>query len=146
MNGKNMVPNGGFEEIAEDGKSPLGWVLDRGEDETIEWGSTTDTHSGGRALVVGSPKRGDSTVLSPEFKVKPKTSYTLSFWARGNEPATFGVDLVFDSHSAGLYHYDASPKAATEWRQVSGVFPSLAESTTCQVRFRPRGDIVKSCG
>lgn len=80
-----------------------------------------------------------ATSSSPKFEVNPKASYILSFWEKSDRPSTANAMLLFDSHPAGFYHYDAKPKFGTRWRRASGVFPILENSTTYQVRFAPTG-------
>ena len=109
----NLIENGGFEQVSEDGGSPLGWSLDRRDDERINWGLGADAHSGRYALEVRSPGLGESYILTPKFKVSPKASYILSFWTKSDRPSTANVILLFDSHPAGVYHYEAKPKIGT---------------------------------
>ena len=139
MANENLVPNGGFETVAADGKSPLGWALTGGGKEGIQWKLTPDTHSGRRAVLVESSKSGSISVVSPEFRVKPKTTYAVSAWARSDVPSSMRVQVAFDSHTAGLAHFDANPRIGPEWKQVTGVIPSYPESSTCKVHLRVRG-------
>ncbi|MDP6778881.1 MAG: carbohydrate binding domain-containing protein, partial [Candidatus Latescibacteria bacterium] len=128
---ENLVPNGGFEEMAADGLAPAGWSVVGEEADSVEWRPTRDAHGGERAFLVELPRGADCSVVSPEFPVSPKATYHVSVWARSHEPASLSVQLAFDSHTAGTNHYDASPKIDPEWKEVTGIVPSFPESRSC---------------
>ena len=139
MAGENLVRNGGFEEVGSDGKSPLGWSLAVGDHEAVQWQLTPDSHSGRRGVLAESPGSGSISVASSEFEVKPRSTYAMSVWARSDKTADLNIQFDFDSHSAGISHFDARPKIGSEWKQVTGIVPSFPESSTCTVHLRARG-------
>jgi putative membrane-bound dehydrogenase-like protein len=86
--GPNLLPNPGFEELAADKKTPLGWKRrDYGTkpgNKGAEWGIVIDpkmVHSGKHGFRVITREDGDTSFFA-DVALKPNTEYKLSAWVK----------------------------------------------------------------
>ncbi len=88
VEGPNLLPNPGFEEVSADKKIPAGWTRrdygNRAGNKTTQWGVVIDpalVRSGKHSVRVIA--RGDNdTSLFADVAVKPNTEYRLSAWIK----------------------------------------------------------------
>ncbi len=88
VEGPNLLPNPGFEELAADKKLPAGWKRrdygNRPGNKTASWAIVSDpalVHSGKNAVRVVA-RGDDDTSLFADVELKPNTEYRLSAWIR----------------------------------------------------------------
>jgi putative membrane-bound dehydrogenase-like protein len=86
--GPNILPNAGFEEVAEGAKTPTGWKQrDYGTKPSnagAEWSIVTDekmVHSGRQAFRVITRDEADTSFFA-DVPLKPNTEYKLSAWIK----------------------------------------------------------------
>jgi len=86
--GPNLLPNPGFEELAADKKTPVGWKRrDYGTkpgNKGASWGIVIDpkmVHSGKHGFRVITREDGDTSFFA-EVALKPNTEYKLSAWVK----------------------------------------------------------------
>lgn len=85
-----IIKNGGFEEVAEDGLSPIGWF-----GGGMVTPSNTDTgnlsHSGKGFLYIEAGK----SVYSSNFELEPETDYILTLYSRSSIENSGQIDIRF---------------------------------------------------
>jgi len=88
VEGPNLLPNPGFEEVSADKKTPAGWTRrdygNRPGNKTTQWGVVIDpalVHSGKHSLRVIARADND-TSLYADVALKPNTEYRLSAWIK----------------------------------------------------------------
>jgi putative membrane-bound dehydrogenase-like protein len=86
--GPNLLPNPGFEELAADKKTPVGWKRrDYGTkpgNKGAQWGIVIDpkmVHSGKHGFRVITREDGDTSFFA-DVALKPNTEYKLSAWVK----------------------------------------------------------------
>ncbi len=86
--GPNLLPNAGFEEVAEGTKTPTGWKLrnygTKPGNAGAEWSLVTDekmVHSGKQAFRVITRDDADTSCFA-DVPLKPNTEYKLSAWIK----------------------------------------------------------------
>jgi mono/diheme cytochrome c family protein len=86
--GPNLLPNPGFEELAADKKTPVGWKRrDYGTkpgNKGASWGIVIDpkmVHSGKHGFRVITREDGDTSFFA-DVALKPNTEYKLSAWVK----------------------------------------------------------------
>jgi mono/diheme cytochrome c family protein len=86
--GPNLLPNPGFEELAADKKTPVGWKRrDYGTkpgNKGAEWGIVIDpkmVHSGKHGFRVITREDGDTSFFA-DVALKPNTEYKLTAWVK----------------------------------------------------------------
>ncbi len=126
VEGPNLLPNPGFEELTADKKLPAGWKRrDYGTkpgNKTVEWGIVTDpnlVHSG--KVSVRVIDRGDvDTSLHADVELKPNTEYRLSAWIKTH--ALRGKASLNDH--IGRAETEKIVARESEWGEVDVVFNS----------------------
>ncbi len=86
-----IITNGGFEEVADDGLSPIGWTGGTIMPSNTETGNLS--YSGDGFLYL---EAGKGTYCST-FKLEPDTDYILKFWSRTSVADGGSFDLRFRS-------------------------------------------------
>jgi putative membrane-bound dehydrogenase-like protein len=86
--GPNLLPNPGFEELAADKKTPVGWAhRDYGKapgNAAAQWGIVIDpkmVHSGKHGFCVITREEADTSFFA-DVPLKPNTEYKLSAWVK----------------------------------------------------------------
>ena len=126
VEGPNLLPNPGFEEVAADKKLPAGWKRrDYGSkpgNKTVVWAIVTDpalVHSGKNAVRVVA-RGDDDTSLFADVELKPNTEYRLSAWIRTH--AMRGKASLNDH--IGRAETEKIIARESEWGEVDVVFNS----------------------
>lgn len=88
VEGPNLLPNAGFEEVAADKKTPVGWQRrdygTRAGNKDAQWGVVIDpknVHSGKHAMRVITRADADTSFFA-DVELKPNTEYRLSAWIK----------------------------------------------------------------
>jgi len=124
--GPNLLPNPGFEELAADKKTPLGWTLrsygSRPGNETAEWGIVIDpkmVRSGRHGFRVITRDDAD-TSFHADVPLKPNTEYRLSAWIKTH---AFRGKASLNDH---IGRAETSPKISRnqDWTEVEVIFNS----------------------
>ena len=126
VEGPNLLPNPGFEELAADKKTPAGWKRrdygNRAANKTVDWGVVIDpkmVHSGKHA--VRAIARGDvDTSLYADVELKPNTEYRLSAWIRTH--AMRGKASLNDH--IGRAETEKVTARESDWAEVDVIFNS----------------------
>jgi len=126
VEGPNLLPNPGFEEVAADKKLPAGWKRrDYGGkpgNKTASWAIVSDpalVHSGKNAVRVVA-RGDDDTSLFADVELKPNTEYRLSAWIRTH--AMRGKASLNDH--IGRAETEKIIARESEWGEVDVVFNS----------------------
>ena len=128
VEGPNLLPNPGFEELSADKKLPAGWKRrdyggnNKPGNKTVTWAIVTDPaliHSGKNA--VRAIARGDDdTSLFADVELKPNTEYRLSAWIKTH--AMRGKASLNDH--IGRAETDKVIARESDWVEVDTVFNS----------------------
>ena len=88
VEGPNLLPNPGFEEVADDKKTPLGWKRrdygQRAGNKDANWGIVIDpknVRSGKHAMRAITRGEADTSFFA-DVELKPNTDYRLSAWIK----------------------------------------------------------------
>ena len=126
VEGPNLLPNPGFEDVAADKKLPAGWKRrDYGSkpgNKTVAWAIVTDpalVHSGKNAVRVIA-RGDDDTSLFADVELKPNTEYRLSAWIKTH--ALRGKASLNDH--IGRAETEKVVARESEWGEVDVVFNS----------------------
>jgi putative membrane-bound dehydrogenase-like protein len=126
VEGPNLLPNPGFEELAADKKTPAGWKRrdygNRPANKTADWGVVIDpklVHAGKHSVRVIA--RGDvDTSLYADVELKPNTEYRLSAWIKTH--AMRGKASLNDH--IGRAETEKVTARESDWAEVDVVFNS----------------------
>ena len=126
VEGPNLLPNPGFEEVSADKKTPAGWKRrdygSRPGNKTTQWGVVIDpalVRSGKHSVRVIS--RGDNdTSLYADVAVKPNTEYRLSAWIKTH--AMRGKASLNDH--IGRAETEKIVARESDWTEVEVIFNS----------------------
>ena len=128
VEGPNLLPNPGFEELAADMKLPAGWKRrdyggnNKPGNKTVTWAIVTDPaliHSGKNAVRVIA-RGDDDTSLFADVELKPNTEYRLSAWIKTH--AMRGKASLNDH--IGRAETEKVIARESEWGEVDVVFNS----------------------
>ena len=126
VEGPNLLPNPGFEELAADQKTPVGWKRrDYGSkpgNKTVVWGVVNDpklVHAGKHSVRVIA-RGDDDTSLFADVTLKPNTEYRLSAWIKTH--AMRGKASLNDH--IGRAETDKVTARESDWAEVDVVFNS----------------------
>ncbi len=113
----NLVVNGGFEQLDDDGL-PTGWYTEAylNREGISLYSMTGDAHTGENAAVVENCDMNDAR-FAQRIMVEPNTMYRLSgwVWAEGNEDVGRGANLSIE----GMHRFSESVyDTAGEWYYV----------------------------
>jgi putative membrane-bound dehydrogenase-like protein len=124
--GPNLLPNPGFEELAADKKTPVGWALrnygKRPGNDSAQWGIVIDTkmvHSGKHGFRVITRDDADTSFFA-DVALKPNTDYKLSAWVKTH---AFRGKASLNDH---IGRAETSPKLTRnqDWTEVEVIFNS----------------------
>ncbi len=124
--GPNLLPNPGFEELAADKKTPVGWALrnygQRPGNDTAQWGIVIDekmVHSGKHGFRVITRDEADTSFFA-DVPLKPNTEYKLSAWVKTH---AFRGKASLNDH---IGRAETSPKLTRnqDWTEVEVIFNS----------------------
>lgn len=124
--GPNLLPNPGFEELAADKKTPVGWKVrhygKRPGNETAQWGIVIDpkmVHSGKHGFRVITRDDADTSFFA-DVPLKPNTEYRLSAWIKTH---AFRGKASLNDH---IGRAETSPKISRnqDWTEVEVIFNS----------------------
>jgi mono/diheme cytochrome c family protein len=126
VEGPNLLPNPGFEELAADKKTPAGWKRrdygQRAGNKDANWGVVIDpklVHAGKHSVRVIA--RGDvDTSLFADVELKPNTEYRLSAWIKTH--AMRGKASLNDH--IGRAETEKVTARESDWAEVDVVFNS----------------------
>ena len=128
VEGPNLLPNPGFEELAADKKLPAGWKRrdyggsSKPGNKTVTWAIVSDPaliHSGKNAVRVIT-RGDDDTSLFADVELKPNTEYRLSAWIKTH--AMRGKASLNDH--IGRAETEKVIARESEWGEVDVVFNS----------------------
>jgi len=141
---KDLVRNGGFEEVGKDGDLPEYWQLRGRPSHGAKISVTEDeVHLGRKALKLTVPAPRAKAVLVQDLgRIKPNTQYILSYWARipeteNGKPWTFaevtidrggGQKWVMGRYLIGQFDWMRGIRAGV--RQGSGIFFETPDDVT----------------
>ena len=126
VEGPNLLPNPGFEELAADGRTPVGWTRrdygDRPGNRTVQWGVVIDPKlvRAGRHSVRVIARGDDDTSLFADVVLKPNTEYRLSAWIKTH--ALRGKASLNDH--IGRAETERVTARDSDWAEVDAVFNS----------------------
>jgi len=124
--GPNLLPNPGFEELAADKKTPVGWKhRDYGKkpgNKDANWGIVIDpkmVHSGKHGFRVITRDDADTSFFA-DVQLKPNTEYKLSAWVKTH---AFKGKASLNDH---IGRAETSPKLTRnqDWTEVEVTFNS----------------------
>lgn len=124
--GPNLLPNPGFEELAADKKTPVGWKVrhygKRPGNEGAQWGIVIDpkmVHSGKHGFRVITRDDADTSFFA-DVPLKPNTEYRLSAWIKTH---AFRGKASLNDH---IGRAETSPKISRnqDWTEVEVIFNS----------------------
>ena len=126
VEGPNLLPNPGFEEVAEDKKTPVGWKRrDYGAkagNKDAQWGIVIDpknVRSGKHAMRAISRADADTSFFA-DVELKPNTEYRLSAWIKTH--ALRGKASLNDH--IGRAETEKVTVRESDWTEVDVVFNS----------------------
>jgi mono/diheme cytochrome c family protein len=126
VEGPNLLPNPGFEEVAADKKTPAGWTRrdygNRAGNKTTQWGVVIDpalVRAGKHSVRVIA--RGDNdTSLFADVALKPNTEYRLSAWIKTH---AFRGKASLNDH-IGRAETEKVTARESDWTEVEVIFSS----------------------
>ena len=126
VEGPNLLPNPGFEDVAEDKKTPLGWKRRdygaRAGNKDANWGIVIDpknVRSGKHSMRVISRADADTSFFA-DVTLKPDTEYRLSAWIKTH--ALRGKASLNDH--IGRAETEKVTARESDWTEVEVVFNS----------------------
>jgi putative membrane-bound dehydrogenase-like protein len=126
VEGPNLLPNPGFEDVAEDKKTPLGWKRRdygaRAGNKDASWGVVIDpknVRSGKHAMRAISRADADTSFFA-DVTLKPDTEYRLSAWIKTH--ALRGKASLNDH--IGRAETEKVTARESDWTEVEVVFNS----------------------
>ena len=126
VEGPNLLPNPGFEEVADDKKTPLGWKRrdygQRAGNKDANWGIVIDpknVRSGKHAMRAITRAEADTSFFA-DVELKPNTDYRLSAWIKTH--AMRGKASLNDH--VGRAETEKVTARDSDWTEVEVVFNS----------------------
>ena len=126
VEGPNLLPNPGFEEVSDDKKTPVGWKRrdygTRAGNKDAQWGVVIDpknVRSGKHAMRAITRADADSSFFA-DVELKPNTEYRLSAWIKTH--AMRGKASLNDH--IGRAETEKVTARESEWTEVEVVFNS----------------------
>jgi putative membrane-bound dehydrogenase-like protein len=126
VEGPNLLPNPGFEEVAADKKTPLGWKRrdygTRAGNKDAQWGVVIDpknVRSGKHAMRAISRAEADTSFFA-DVTLKPDTEYRLSAWIKTH---AFRGKASLNDH-IGRSETEKVTARESDWTEVEVVFNS----------------------
>ena len=126
VEGPNLLPNPGFEEVADDKKTPLGWKRrdygQRAGNKDANWGIVIDpknVRSGKHAMRAITRGEADTSFFA-DVELKPNTDYRLSAWIKTH--AMRGKASLNDH--IGRAETEKVTARESDWTEVEVVFNS----------------------
>ena len=126
VEGPNLLPNPGFEEVADDKKTPLGWKRrdygQRAGNKDANWGIVIDpknVRSGKHAMRAITRGEADTSFFA-DVELKPNTDYRLSAWIKTH--ALRGKASLNDH--IGRAETEKVNARESDWTEVEVVFNS----------------------
>jgi mono/diheme cytochrome c family protein len=126
VEGPNLLPNPGFEEVADDKKTPLGWKRrdygQRAGNKDANWGIVIDpknVRSGKHAMRAITRGEADTSFFA-DVELKPNTDYRLSAWIKTH--ALRGKASLNDH--IGRAETEKVTARESDWTEVEVVFNS----------------------
>ncbi|MEY3448595.1 MAG: hypothetical protein RL749_211, partial [Verrucomicrobiota bacterium] len=126
VEGPNLLPNPGFEEVADDKKTPLGWKRrdygQRAGNKDANWGIVIDpknVRSGKHAMRAITRGEADTSFFA-DVPLKPNTDYRLSAWIKTH--ALRGKASLNDH--IGRAETEKVTARESDWTEVEVVFNS----------------------
>jgi len=126
VEGPNLLPNPGFEEVADDKKTPLGWKRrdygTRAGNKDANWGVVIDpknVRSGKHAMRAITRGEADTSFFA-DVPLKPNTDYRLSAWIKTH--AMRGKASLNDH--IGRAETEKVTARDSDWTEVEVVFNS----------------------
>jgi putative membrane-bound dehydrogenase-like protein len=126
VEGPNLLPNPGFEEVADDKKTPLGWKRrdygQRAGNKDANWGVVIDpknVRSGKHAMRAITRGEADTSFFA-DVELKPNTDYRLSAWIKTH--AMRGKASLNDH--IGRAETEKVTARESDWTEVEVVFNS----------------------
>jgi mono/diheme cytochrome c family protein len=126
VEGPNLLPNPGFEEVAADKKTPVGWARrdygQRAGNKDANWGIVIDpknVRSGKHAMRAITRADADTSYFA-DVELKPNTEYRLSAWIKTH--ALRGKSSLNDH--IGRAETEKVTARESDWTEVEVVFNS----------------------
>ncbi len=123
---KNLLVNGGFEEVDENG-IPTNWEAFSGWEAEFATLHTNDAHTGNNSVKIETYNGGNPWVRQIIPNIMGGATYQISFWYKGEVRGSSGFSVKFEGYNGhnmrtdnGVLQQDIAPalKTATEWTRV----------------------------
>ena len=126
VQGPNLLPNPGFEEVADDKKTPVGWKRrdygTRAGNKDAQWGIVIDPKNvrSGKHSMRAITRADADTSFFADVELKPNTEYRLSAWIKTH--AMRGKASLNDH--IGRAETEKVTARESDWTEVEVVFNS----------------------
>ncbi len=146
---ENLLLNGDFEKIAEDGAA-ANWAgfntWNNGSKISLVTGDSCPEDGGNNCAKIDVTAEGDNPFIAQGTNVIPGgCKYRLSFWLKGVTPQKMSVKIgEYDQNGAGIKeHYSDGYYASGVWRRLD--FEFYAQKNTHSITVMPRGYKAGTC-
>ena len=137
---ENLLLNGDFEKVSD--SVFYAWNLKNGGDARYEI-EESDVHSGTYALKLTHATANDDHRYNLDFAIKPSTTYTISFWAKG---VTGNDSLAIKTNeynsAGGLRYYSHATKPSEDWVKYEYTYTTVSNATYLRLHLRVVGTIL----
>jgi mono/diheme cytochrome c family protein len=119
--GKNLIENGGFEDLEND--LPAGWVKRTWSGDAKFGVETEFGHTGDSCIILQSESGADAS-WSFEANLKPNSEYRLTAWIKSKDLEGSGLGGLLNLHQLQMEGKSDALKGTNNWKKVTTQFNS----------------------